>query len=173
MGDGLLLSRARHYLPELIYGANDGIVTTLAVVAGVVGANLSTQVILILGFANLFADGFSMGASNVLSERSRDDGRPTLLEALPKGIATFTGFLVAGLAPLVAYLLPGLSDDRFLLAVCLAGVTLFGVGASRSLVIERRWYTAGIEMLLIGALAALVAYVVGVLGAQMIGGGTG
>ena len=62
------------YLPELVYGANDGIVTTLAVIAGVVGAELSTQVILILGFANLFADGISMAASNYLSERSRPNG---------------------------------------------------------------------------------------------------
>jgi vacuolar iron transporter family protein len=58
------------YLPELVYGANDGIVTTLAIVAGVFCAQLSSQVVLILGFANLLADGISMGASNVLSERS-------------------------------------------------------------------------------------------------------
>lgn len=58
------------YLPDLIFGANDGIITTLAVVSGVVGASLSSTVILILGFANLLADGFSMGVSNVLSRRS-------------------------------------------------------------------------------------------------------
>jgi len=63
----------RHYLPDLVYGANDGIITTFAVVCGVVGANLSVQVILILGFANLLADGFSMGASNFLSRRSYAD----------------------------------------------------------------------------------------------------
>ncbi len=57
---------ARHYLPDLVYGANDGIITTFAVVCGVVGANLSVRIILILGFANLVADGFSMGASNFL-----------------------------------------------------------------------------------------------------------
>ena len=55
---------SRHYLPDLVYGANDGIITTFAVVFGVIGAALSERVILILGFANLLADGFSMGASN-------------------------------------------------------------------------------------------------------------
>ena len=59
-----------HYLPDLVYGANDGIITTFAVVTGVVGAELSERIILILGFANLLADGFSMGASNYLARRS-------------------------------------------------------------------------------------------------------
>src|SRR3712207_3461506 len=63
-------SLAAHYLPDLVYGANDGIITTCAIVAGVVGASLSERVILILGFANLGADGFSMGASNYLARRS-------------------------------------------------------------------------------------------------------
>ncbi len=67
----------RKYLPDLIYGANDGVVTTLAVISGVVGASLSTTVILVLGFANLLADGFSMGASNVLSRRSDSTRRGT------------------------------------------------------------------------------------------------
>ena len=50
----------RKYLSEFVYGGIDGIVTTFAVVAGAVGASLSSGIILILGFANLFADGFSM-----------------------------------------------------------------------------------------------------------------
>ena len=61
---------ASYYFPDLVYGANDGIITTFAVVSGVVGADLSERVILILGFANLVADGFSMWASNFLSRRT-------------------------------------------------------------------------------------------------------
>jgi len=53
-----------NYLRDWIYGGIDGAVTTFAVVAGVVGAELSAAVVLILGFANLIADGFSMAASN-------------------------------------------------------------------------------------------------------------
>jgi len=63
-------ARLGHCLPDLVYGANDGIITTFAVVSGVVGADLSRTIILILGFANLFADGISMGASNYLARRS-------------------------------------------------------------------------------------------------------
>ena len=52
------------YLRDWVYGGIDGTVTTFAVVAGVVGAELSTRALLILGAANLIADGFSMAAAN-------------------------------------------------------------------------------------------------------------
>jgi VIT1/CCC1 family predicted Fe2+/Mn2+ transporter len=58
-------------LEDFVYGATDGAVTTFAVVAGVVGASLSPAVVLILGFANLFADGFSMAIGNYLATRSK------------------------------------------------------------------------------------------------------
>jgi len=61
------------YIKDLVYGANDGIITTFAVVAGSVGANLDPKVVIILGLANLFADGFSMGASNFLGQKSQND----------------------------------------------------------------------------------------------------
>lgn len=63
------------YVPDAVYGAIDGTVTTFAVVAGSIGANLSTRVVLILGMANLLADGFSMAAGNFAATRAdRDRG---------------------------------------------------------------------------------------------------
>ncbi len=164
---GPIQAQIRRFLPELIYGANDGVVTTLAVVAGVVGADLSTKIIIILGFANLIADGVSMGASKVLSERSRVDSRPSLIAAAPMGIATFAGFFAAGLLPLSAYLVPFGEGDRFVWAVAIALLTLFAVGASRAFVTEQRWLPSGIEMLVIGAIAGGIAYGVGLLGAAL------
>lgn len=61
------------YLRDWVYGGIDGAVTTFAIVAGVVGADLSTGVILILGAANLFADGFSMAAANYSATRTEID----------------------------------------------------------------------------------------------------
>jgi hypothetical protein len=66
-----LHERIRKYLPDLILGANDGVITTFAVISAVVGAALSPTVILIMGFANLVGDGLSMAASNVLSRHHR------------------------------------------------------------------------------------------------------
>jgi len=58
------------YLPDAIYGAIDGTVTTFAILAGAVGASLSPRVIIILGVANLIADGFSMAAGNFTATRT-------------------------------------------------------------------------------------------------------
>jgi vacuolar iron transporter family protein len=64
----------RHnYIRDWVYGGIDGSVTTFAVVSGVVGAGLSPTVILIMGFANLAADGFSMAASNYLGTKAEQD----------------------------------------------------------------------------------------------------
>lgn len=61
------------YLPSAILGGIDGGVTTFAIVAASVGGDLSVIVILILGFANLLADGFSMAVSNYNASRSQVD----------------------------------------------------------------------------------------------------
>jgi VIT1/CCC1 family predicted Fe2+/Mn2+ transporter len=58
------------YLGDFVLGAIDGTVTTFAVVAGVTGAQLENNVAVILGLANLCADGFSMAVSNFLAARS-------------------------------------------------------------------------------------------------------
>jgi VIT1/CCC1 family predicted Fe2+/Mn2+ transporter len=58
------------HLRDFIYGGIDGTVTTFAVVAGVAGADLSATVVIILGVANLIADGFSMAVSNYLATRA-------------------------------------------------------------------------------------------------------
>ncbi|WP_435358618.1 VIT1/CCC1 transporter family protein [Haloarchaeobius sp. DFWS5] len=155
------------YIAEIIYGANDGIVTTFAVVSGVAGAALDPGIVLVLGAANLFADGFSMGMSNYLSRRSEidyqaaagdeavDDGKTPGKTAL----ATFLAFVAAGWMPLAPYIVG--VEPLFELSVVVTGIAFFVVGASRSLVTERAWHRNGGEMLVVGMLAASVAYVVG------------
>jgi VIT1/CCC1 family predicted Fe2+/Mn2+ transporter len=63
------------YLQDFIYGAIDGAVTTFAVVAGVEGASLDEEILIILGVANLVADGFSMAVSNFLGSRAERQRR--------------------------------------------------------------------------------------------------
>ena len=70
-----------HYLREIVYGGNDGIVTTFAVVAGFSGAAigtsatlaLSTMTVLLFGVANLISDGLSMSLGNYLSDKAEAD----------------------------------------------------------------------------------------------------
>ena len=80
------------YLRDFIYGAIDGIVTTFAVVAGAAGAGLETRIALILGVANLLADGFSMSVGNFLGSRAERQRRDLVraeevrhIELVPEG----------------------------------------------------------------------------------------
>lgn len=65
--------KVQEYLGEFVYGGIDGAVTTFAVVAGGFGANLDSGIIIILGFANLLADGFSMSVGAYLSAKSNQE----------------------------------------------------------------------------------------------------
>ncbi len=67
------LKKYEAYLGEFVYGGIDGCVTTFAVVAGAVGAGLNSSIIIILGFANLLADGFAMSVGAYLSAKSEKD----------------------------------------------------------------------------------------------------
>jgi len=159
------------YLAEVIYGANDGIVTTFAVVSGVAGAALNPSIVLVLGAANLFADGFSMGMSNYLSRQSELDYQRSVRTGDPPAeladgksprrtaFVTFLAFVIAGWAPLIPYILD--MRPTFPLSIAFTGFAFFAVGASRSLVTSRRWYVNGVEMFLVGMTAAAVAYTVG------------
>ena len=153
----------RHYIRDFVYGANDGIITTFAVVSGVAGGGLSSLAVVIVGAANLAADGVSMGVGNLLAiradERAREAANLPELEAFPwkHGLATTLAFVVAGVVPLLPYLVPGL-ESRAGWSTVLTFTTLFLLGALRALVTIDRWWRSGLETLLLGAVVAMAAY---------------
>jgi VIT1/CCC1 family predicted Fe2+/Mn2+ transporter len=220
---------SHQYIGDMVYGGLDGVVTTFAVVSGVAGASLGFGVILIMGLANLLADGLSMATGAFLSlksereyfqrEREREvwevehfpDGEQAELleiykakgysaqdaEALVQiqskdkklwvdemmvqelgllpddrrpvysALATLGAFVVAGSVPLLVYflglLVPIDPTASFLVALVLSGIALFGLGVAKVLVTERNWLRSGLEMLIVGGLAAGVAYAIGYL----------
>lgn len=218
------ISSVKHnYIRDWIYGGIDGAVTTFAVVSGVAGAELSPVIVLILGFANLVADGFSMAASNFLGTRAEHEdytrlkeieyrhirvhpegereevrqiyrdkgfegdelekavalitsdkdrwvqtmlteeyGLPTEIRSAWKAaFATFMAFVVCGLIPLLPYLF-GVKNSFYVSSV-LTGVTFFIIGSVKSRWSTASWLRSGLETFFVGALAAILAYAVGVL----------
>jgi VIT1/CCC1 family predicted Fe2+/Mn2+ transporter len=212
-----------NYLRDWIYGGIDGAVTTLAVVTGVAGAQLSTWIILALGFANLFADGFSMAASNYLGTKAEHDDWRRLeqiehrhIELAPEGeqeevrqifarkgfagddlqrivelvtadrarwvqtmlsdeyglphavrspwiaaLSTFTAFLICGLVPLIPYLVG--TKQSLAASVILTGIVFVAIGSIKSRWSTSSWWHSGLTTLLVGAIAAAIAYATGVL----------
>lgn len=217
------------YLGEMVYGGLDGIITTFAVVSGVAGAQLGPNIILIMGAANLLADGFSMAVGSYLStkteqeyyqrekkreawevdhfpegERSelielyRNQGyseeeantlvaikskdrdrwvRSMMIEELEmiedtsnpfyNALATLTAFIIAGFLPMVVFVLglffPIPEQAGFPVSLILSGLALFGLGAAKVLVTQNNPWRSGLEMMLVGGLAATVAYLVGMM----------
>jgi len=158
---------ARHYVGDLIYGANDGLITTFAVVAGVSGGQLSSRALIIIGAANLFADGLSMGVGNYLSIRSHEGALAA--ENLPEeeasparhGLATWLAFMCAGAVPLIPFSVGSAAAPALWLSIGLTFATLFGIGAARAMITTDRWWKAGLEMFGLGVLVALAAYASG------------
>lgn len=72
--------KSQSYLKDLVYGAVDGAVTTFAVVSGVAGAELGPKIVVILGMANLLADGFSMAVANFLGTQAEQERNAKLKE---------------------------------------------------------------------------------------------
>lgn len=212
-----------NYLRDWIYGGIDGAVTTFAVVSGVAGAQLSPWVLLALGFANLFADGFSMAASNFLGTKAEHDNWHRLeaienrhIDLAPEGereevrqifqlkgfagedlerivqlvtanrerwvrtmlteeyglpievrspyyaaISTFMAFLVCGLVPLFPYLLKVPQAQE--VSVIATGLVFFAIGSAKSRWSPAAWWRSGLTTVLVGAIAAGLAYATGMI----------
>lgn len=152
--------QAARYIPEFVYGGFDGTVTTFAVVAGAVGARLSVAVILILGLANLVADGFSMSVGAYLSAKSGVESR----SPLKIGIATFLSFGVMGTLPLSIYLwhfwMP-FSGNLFWIACLITGATFIIIGSVKAYITNGSVLRGVTETLLLGAAAAGIAFYIG------------
>jgi VIT1/CCC1 family predicted Fe2+/Mn2+ transporter len=217
----------KEYIAEFVYGGIDGAITTFAVVAGATGANLDTGVVIILGFANLIADGFSMSVGNYFSTKAERDSyekhksveyweidnlrekeiqeireiyekkgfKGELLEKVVEVITadkdvwvdtmmkeelemtkdpkspfntatvTFISFFLIGLIPLLSYVYSGVfgtgKENLFLYSIILTGVGLAIVGSLKSIVTEKSKLVGIGETLLLGGLAAVLAYFVG------------
>ena len=217
------------YLRDFVYGAIDGTVTTFAVVSSIAGAGLDPEIVIVLGVANLFGDGFSMAASNYLGTKTEQQLRETAIamekrhirlapegereevrqifaakgfvgddleravetitsnesrwintmlvdelgislespSALKAATTTFLAFVFVGSLPLAAFLF-GLivpSDSSWLFAVStfMTAIAFFLVGTAKSWFVQQKWYWSGLETLVVGGIAASLAYIVGLL----------
>lgn len=159
----------RHYIRDIVYAAHDGIITTFAVVAGVRGASLGTLAILVLGLANLAADGLSMGIGNYLGIKSQKaiiNGKryrewDETVHAARHGLVTWLSFAAAGSLPLLPYLFGVRPDVAFYLSIEATALALFAVGSLRTRFTGRPFWQGGLEMLFIGALAGAAAFLTG------------
>lgn len=221
------LSKYQEYLGEFVYGGIDGCITTFAVVAGAAGASLGSDIILILGFANLFADGFAMSVGSYLSAKAEKENykkhkqreyweienwpdkeveevrevyaakgfEGELLEQvvgvitsdkdrwvdvmmkeelgmnigtkapIQSGFITFISFVLVGFIPIMVYLADYIFDfqskNTFIWSASLTGLSFIAIGYLKSIVNLTSKRKGILETLILGVIAALVAYFLG------------
>jgi len=158
------------YLREIVYGGNDGIVTTFAVVAGFAGAqkdpassSIPIFTVLLFGIANLLADGLSMGLGSFLSLRAKQDVERKILKENPLmvGLVTFLSFLSFGAIPLIPYFFSFGISAVFPLSVTATALALLLLGILRASITRHNALRGIFETLLVGGISASAAYFVG------------
>lgn len=217
----LLEGQSPNYLKDIVYGGVDGTITTFAIVSGVAGAGMEASVVVILGVANVLADGFSMAASNFMAHKAEAE-RHHLLETyetkqihhdpvgeteevkqilklkgftgdtlenatqvyvqdkkrwvelmlgeeygitksnedpLHSALATFLSFCLFGAIPLLPYLLK--IHNSYVISCSLTSVCFFAIGSFKSRWSLKAWWSSGLQTLILGTIAALVAYYIG------------
>ena len=211
---------------DMIFGANDGLVSTLAFVAGVFGAITNPSIILLSGVAELFAgtismavgsyqsskselevlekenqrkkvkkgttaeeerkelikfyeaEGFKKGEADAIVDRIvKEKELPTQAGTLEElglapeelgspvkaGVLCGVSFGLAALVPILPFVFPLSRWDALIASVIGTLVTLFGVGAMKTIFSRKSWVRSGLEMMVIGASAAAITYMIGTL----------
>ncbi len=161
-----LSSIVTKYIAPVVYGGTDGIVTTFAIIGGVYGASLSPVIVLILGTSNVLADGFSMAASNYLSKKSEEKADVSLVP-LRSSLATFVAFVGVGLIPLIPFVCAVFVDmsnnAQFVWSVIATFSAFILLGVVRGEVMKKNPVGTAAETVIVGGIAAAIAYGVGVL----------
>lgn len=155
-------------LHDLILGGQDGLVNVLGVVLGVAAATASTRVVLIAGLAATFAESISMGAVAYTSAKAareyylsvRKKEPQEYHDPLASGVTVGMASLIGSFIPLLPFFaLPVAPAIWWALGVCTA--SLFVAGAYKARITVGTWWKSGIELALIGMLAALAGYAIG------------
>jgi len=170
-----MIKKIENNLREFVYGGMDGAVTTFAIVTGAAGANFGPKVILILGLANVFADGFSMAVGAYLSEKADQqlessklpDGESVDAESpIGASIATFISFIIVGFVPLSVYIADyvfnfGLGDNALVYSIFLTLAAFAGIGYLRAVATKINKAKSVLETLGLGVAAAIISYTLG------------
>jgi VIT1/CCC1 family predicted Fe2+/Mn2+ transporter len=163
-------SLAAGSIRELVFGVEDGVVQNMTLVAGMVGAQLSRNVIVLAASVNAIAGVLSMSMGTYLSSKAELDVAAAAATAPPgehnpkrDAVVMAAAYAIGALVPLLPFI-AGLGGGGFALltAMLLTGATLFGLGVVKAVLSRQSRFRSGIEMLLLASAAGLAGYLIGV-----------
>jgi VIT1/CCC1 family predicted Fe2+/Mn2+ transporter len=172
---------------ELVFGVEDGVVQNMTLIAGMVGAALSSKIILIAAAINAIAGVLSMSMGTYLSsqaerdvalagqnasDRTSIDPEPAVNDHSPRrdALVMASAYAVGATIPLLPFI-GGFLDDgpALVLAMALAGLTLFFLGVGKGSLSNQHRIRSGLQMLVLASAAGLAGYFLGVLARAVFG----
>lgn len=145
------------FVRNLIFGVEDGLVSTVGLLSGIAIAGVDRETIFLTGVVLIFVEAFSMAAGSFLSEASveeMDGGVDDTRGSLAAGAVMFASYFIAGFIPLSPYLFAEVTVAFPLSIACsLAALFLLGYWSGRN---TRSVWRKSFRMGLVGGLAILV-----------------
>ena len=152
------------YLRSIVFGLQDGLVSTTGVVVGVSVAVADKRFILLSAFITIAVEALSMATGQYLSEKSVHD-LPTSRHhdnLFLGSLFMFFSYLAGGAVPIIPIIL-GLSSSNPFLSIYYAFVGLFILGFAKAKLFGGQILRSSLEMLLVGGLSVIIGVTIGSL----------
>ena len=156
--------RSALFLRNLVFGVEDGLVSTVGLLSGIAIAGVARETILLTGIVLIFVEAFSMAAGSFLSEASveeMDGGEDDTRGSITAGAIMFAAYFFAGLIPLFPYAIFEVTE-AFPFSVFLSVAALFILGYWSGRNTKLAWRKAA-RMALVGGLAIVVGVFAGTI----------
>ena len=152
------------YVRNFIFGAEDSLVSTVGLLAGVTVAGMEKQYIITAGIVLIFVEALSMGVGSFLSEKSLEEYKKvqnSRAYSLPGSVIMFFSYLFFGFIPLFPYL--GLVPETALkISIAATFIALFLLGAISAKILKTAPLRNGLRMLFLGGGATVLGIFVGI-----------
>lgn len=154
------------YVRNFIFGAEDSLVSTVGLLAGVASAGIPRKDIIISGIVLIFVEAFSMSVGSFLSERTTEesliDSQEKLGNSLIAAVIMFFSYFVSGLVPLFPYLIQN-NLNAFWQSIIASLIALFILGFLSAKILKTKILKNALRMLLIGGMAIALGVIVGII----------
>ncbi len=153
------------YFRNLIFGVEDGLVSTVGLLSGIAIAEVPRETIILTGVVLIFVEAVSMAAGSFLSEASVEEletrKRTSPGESFKAGSTMFASYFVAGFVPLAPYI--WLGDQAFQYSIYASIIALFLLGAWTGKLSRAGILRSALRMSIVGGIAVLVGATAGFL----------
>lgn len=145
----------KSYFRNMVFGAEDSLVSTVGVLFGVASASYDKTMILVTGLIVIVVEAISMGAGAFLSETSTqevagEEEGSTIMD----GIIMFASYFFAGFVPLTPYILFTGEFAKYM-SIVFSLIGLFFLGF-----LPQKKPIAGFRMVIVAGLAIFFGYII-------------